>query len=153
VRGVAWSAGLVGALVAVGCRPAQPPALPTTRAELVGLWTKEVPARDGRPASDLELLLNADRAGSLAEYPRRAGAPAEMRADLEWWAEERDGRPVLVVRKCPLIAQGAETAIPYRRVGGALRLEPGPAEGAGLQPDLAGDWVITVGHAAGAGRR
>src|SRR6478609_9177506 len=116
MRRVAWSVGLVGVLAGVGCRPTPPPA---------------VPAREGRPASDLELDLKADRTGSLAEYPRRADAPAEMRADLEWWAEERGGRPVLVVRNCPLIAQGAETAIPYRRVGGALRLEPGPAEGAG----------------------
>jgi hypothetical protein len=75
--------------------------------------------------------LKADRTGSLAEYPRRADTSAEMRADLEWWAEERGGQPVLVIRKCPLIAQGAETAIPYRRVGGALRLEPAAAEGAG----------------------
>jgi hypothetical protein len=146
---MAWPVGLVGVLAAHGCRPAAPPVVPATRAELVGLWTKEVPARDGRPASELELHLNADRTGSLAEYPRRADAPAGMRADLEWWAEERDGRAVLVVRKCPLIAQGAEAAIPYRRVGGALRLEPGPADGAGLLPDLAGDWVTTVGRGTG----
>jgi|GEM_PF-4226098 len=66
MRRVAWSVGLVGVLAAIGCRPTPPAAVPATRAELVGLWTKEIPAREGHPASDLELHLNADRTGSLA---------------------------------------------------------------------------------------
>jgi|GEM_PF-5504523 len=69
-----------------------------------------------------------------------------MRTDLECWAEDQGGRPVLVVRKCPLIAQGPRRPSRTGGSGARLRLEPAPAEGAGLLPDLAGDWVITVGR-------
>jgi len=132
---------LLVALIAVGCSRGPPPAADPTRAGLEGMWAKAISGREGRPDSDLELHLNPDGTGTLSEYPRRVDRTAEMRADLAWRAEDRAGRPVLVIHKCALIAQGAETAIPYELVPGALRLVPDPVEGAGLLPDLAGDWM------------
>jgi hypothetical protein len=118
----------------------------TTRAELIGVWVKSGTAMDGRDW-DLELHLNLDKTGLLVKHPAPKSKGQSERAELEWWAEERDNRPVLILRGCATLANGAEIAIPFERVRNALQLTPA-AGSEGLLAALAGDWVIGKGRAA-----